>query len=90
MACQDGTIRLKLEGRLVGLWVDLLREHCQNHQNQSDLPLLLDLSEVRFASREGLDLLCTLENQRIRCTRRSPLLKALAQQMERAISRIAS
>ena len=53
----DGRIVLKLEGRLAGPWVALLKETCETHQRESGLHLIVDLAEVRFAS-----LTCFLYN----------------------------
>ena len=75
----DEAIVLKLEGRLVEPWVGLLRETCQTHQREQRASLVLDLSAVGFASREGLDLLDGLQKEGIQCVSWSPLLKELSQ-----------
>ena len=77
MECEDGSIRLKLEGRLVGAWVALLEEACGAPGRERDTPLILDPSDVGFADLEGWKLLACLEEQGVRCTAWSPYLKAL-------------
>ncbi len=55
----DGRVVLKLEGRLVGPWVDLLDEMCRAYQGELEEngPIILDAVAVGFASEQGLDLL---------------------------------
>ena len=74
----DEAVVLKLEGRLIEPWVELLRETCQTHQQERKASLVLDLSAVDFASKEGLDLLGGLQKKGIRCVSWSPLLKELS------------
>ena len=77
MECEDGSVRLKLEGRLVGAWVGLLEQTCQIHRRERGTPLILDLADVGFADQEGWKLLTCLEKQGVRCAAWSPYLKAL-------------
>ena len=59
---EEGVV-LKLEGRLVDEWVDLLRETCEAHQRKMETPLSLDLSAVAFADKEGRELLRRLKSE---------------------------
>jgi len=77
MDCEDGSVRFKLEGRLVGAWVSLLEQACRTSRRERGTPLILDLSDVGFADREGWRLLACLEEQGVHCTAWSPYLKAL-------------
>ncbi len=63
----DGRVVLKLEGRLVGPWVELLDEMCQAYQREreKDAPIILDGAAVGFASEEGLGPLRDLHKQGI-------------------------
>lgn len=76
---KDRSTVLKLEGRLVDRWVELLRATCKILQSEIDKPLILDLSAVGFASRGGIDLLRHLQKEGVRCISWSPFLKELAQ-----------
>ena len=76
----NGKTCLKLEGRLVEPWVELLRQTCQAHRGELDLPLTLDLSAVGFASREGLRLLHHLQREGVSCASWPPFLKELSRQ----------
>jgi len=79
MECEDRSVRFKLEGRLVGEWVQLLGQTCKAHQLEAGTPLILDMAAVGFADRAGRALLSCLEEQGVRCIARSPYLRALLQ-----------
>jgi RNA polymerase sigma-70 factor (ECF subfamily) len=53
---QDGTTRIRLEGKLVGPWVAECRALCAAETARGQ-ELALDVSEVRFADQEGARLL---------------------------------
>jgi hypothetical protein len=78
MDCEDGTVRLKLEGRLVGEWVGLLERTCGDLHRGLQRALVLDLEGVSFARQEGLDLLRRLEADGINCAAQSHFLKELS------------
>ena len=68
---------LKLEGELVDQWVPLLREICEEHQQDNGSPLVLDLTAVETADEQGIELLHSLHRRgRIRCEW-TPFLKRL-------------
>ncbi len=68
---------LKLEGRLVGRWVDLLEEICEGHAREKEASLVLDVSAVSFADRNGVQLLHRLRNQGVAFQGCSPFLEEL-------------
>jgi ABC-type transporter Mla MlaB component len=53
---EDGTIWLRLEGKLLGPWVDEFRATVAREVNLTDR-IKLDLAEVTFVDAEGLRLL---------------------------------
>ena len=57
-----GDVTFRLEGRVLGPWVAELREACGKVLGEKR-GLTLDLSEVMFASREGVALLLELKAQ---------------------------
>jgi hypothetical protein len=67
---------MKLEGRLVDAWVDLLEEACLHHLN-AGTRVALDLSGVEFAGPSGIALLRRLEEQGVRSVHLSPFLRSL-------------
>ena len=68
---------LRLEGRLAGQWIELLEEVCKGRKFGKDKILTLDLSGVTFASKEGIFLLQSLQDQGVECVFCSPFLKEL-------------
>ena len=77
MECDDGTVRLKLEGRLVGAWVGLLEQACSTYRPDQGARMVLDLSDVASADREGWQLLAGLDARGVCCSGWPPYLKAL-------------
>ena len=55
-------VTLRVEGRVIGPWVSVLREACEKVLAEGDV-LTLDLSEVMFADRAGLALLLDMRSQ---------------------------
>ncbi len=74
--CEEGSDLLKLEGRLVGPWVELLRDTCSQYEN-GGTSLALDLGQVSFASKEGLELLDRLAANGVTCVSASPILREM-------------
>jgi ABC-type transporter Mla MlaB component len=63
---------LKLEGRLVGPWVTLLRRECRSRPN-----VALDLSEVVFVDSAGVSLLARLVARGAQLRAASPFIAEL-------------
>jgi anti-anti-sigma regulatory factor len=51
------TVRLRVEGRLTGRWVEELRRTCDLQGRSDGIRLTLDLSDVSFADAAGIELL---------------------------------
>ena len=68
-----GQVILRLEGRLIGPWVNELRSCCATVCNDGH-QLSLDLAEVLFADCKGLALLRTLRKSNVGLVGCSPLL----------------
>jgi len=62
-------VRLRVEGRVTGRWVDELRISCDAHALSDGVRLTLDLADVSFVDTAGIELLKEL---RTRCV--TPLL----------------
>jgi anti-anti-sigma regulatory factor len=74
LVCEGAqAVVLRLEGRLVGQWVSVLRETCEKVLAEKRT-IALDVSEVMFASRAGLALLLDLAAQGVGLSRCSPFL----------------
>ncbi len=52
-----GAVRLRVEGRLMGRWVEELRRACDLHALNDGVRLTLDLADVSFADAAGIELL---------------------------------
>ncbi len=55
---------LQLEGQVVGPWVEELRRSCETVLS-TGAKLILDLSEVSFLDRDGVDLVRSLTNRNV-------------------------
>ena len=72
----DGTGRVttvRLEGRLVDVWVTEVRRYCDTVLSESQ-ELILDLASVSFADRPGIELLQKLQAKNVRLVNCSPFL----------------
>jgi len=67
------SLTLRLEGRLVGPWVDELRQICEPLL-ADETKLALDLAEVSFADEGGAALLKSLERRGTKLSKPSPFL----------------
>ena len=65
---------LRLDGSIVGQWVELLRSSCEQVL-QSDGHVILDLTGVSFADHDGVRLLRQLEQRQATITNCSPFLR---------------
>lgn len=73
---RDGTVWLKLEGKLSGPWVAECRSACNRETTQGASPAL-DLSGITFVDREGLLLLRGLAAQGVNMPVRSSFVDEL-------------
>lgn len=67
-------VTLKVEGRLVGPWVNELSSVCEQ-QLATQRPLNLDVAEISFADQAGLILLRRLRGSGVRLLNGSPFLE---------------
>jgi ABC-type transporter Mla MlaB component len=66
-------VRLRLEGRLVGPWVDELQRTCESLVERGD-QVSLDLSGVSFADPDGIALVRALRRDRVAIVNCTPFL----------------
>lgn len=76
----DVDVTLRLDGQVAGRWVQVLRSSCDLALRRG-ARLTLDLSHVSFADDEGIVLLTSLIERRVRLVNASPFMAA---QMKRA------
>jgi ABC-type transporter Mla MlaB component len=67
------SLTLRLEGRVVGPWVDELRQVCEPLL-ADETKLTLDLAEVSFADESGVALLAGLKRRDVELARPSPFI----------------
>ena len=70
----NNLVTLRLDGRLVGQWVELLRVSCEQIVARN-CRVILDLSGVSFADHEGVQLLQQLDEQQVALIHCSPFLR---------------
>lgn len=73
---KDGAAWLKIEGKLVGPWVDECRAACMRTTNLGPR-LALDLSEITFVDADGVRLLRELVEQGVEVPVRSNFVAEL-------------
>jgi anti-anti-sigma regulatory factor len=73
------TVTLALQGRIVAEWADLLERECADVM-RSKLRVVLDLSEVVFIGRHGVETLGRLGRAGVRFTGCTPLVAAMLEQ----------
>jgi anti-anti-sigma regulatory factor len=60
----NGHTKLRLEGRVIGPWVEELRRAC-DQVFATGAKLALDLSDVSFLDRSGVELIQSLRNRNV-------------------------
>ena len=73
---------LRLEGSVIGPWVDELKRSCEAVLNESGV-LTVDLAGVGFADRNGVELLRDLASHSVRLSNSSPLIAGLLEMENR-------
>ena len=66
--------RLRVEGRLVGRWVEELRRSYEVHALNAGIRLTLDLGDVSFVDDAGIELLKQLHSCRVTFVSPSPFV----------------
>ncbi len=67
-------IVLKLEGRVVGEWVDLVARECAAARRECDR-VVFDMGDVTYADQRGLTMLRSLDPRAVRMIHCAPLLR---------------
>ncbi len=76
LATNSGEFCLRLEGRLIGPWVEEL-ERAVAASSSPPGELQLDLSRVQFVDASGLELLQSLQNRGVVLQRVTPFIEEL-------------
>jgi anti-anti-sigma regulatory factor len=67
-------VRLRVEGRLTGRWVEELRRTCDLHALNDGIRLALDLADVSFVDAAEIELLKELRSRSVNLLSPSPLV----------------
>ncbi len=73
-------LRIKLEGKLSGPWVEELRQCWRTASTAASRGMSLDLSEVDFVDPEGQSLLSEMHGLGVRLEAATPLIQALVKE----------
>jgi anti-anti-sigma regulatory factor len=68
-------VTLRLEGRIVGPWVEELKQACEPLVKSGGCKLVLDLADVSFADEQGLTLLSSLKARGIKLLNPAPFVE---------------
>ena len=68
------SVRLRVEGRVGGRWVEELRKSCDLQALDDGIRLTLDLADVSFVDAAGLDLLKELRSRCVTLLSPSPFV----------------
>ena len=77
MESSDEMVRLRVEGRVAGPWLDELRTTCNEHVGPDPRRLQLDLEDVHYADCAGVIYLKELREQGVGLLCVSPFLAEL-------------
>jgi anti-anti-sigma regulatory factor len=80
-ACEtsDAGVRLRVEGRLTGRSVEVLRQSCELHALVKGAALTLDLADLSFADAQGIALLKDVKSRGVALVNLVPFLALLLQ-----------
>ncbi|SRR5579885_3503910 len=73
----DKAITLRLEGRLVGMWIPELERICLYHRDEKNKTVVLDFSGVTFISKKGVEMLENIKDKRIKIINCSEFISSL-------------
>lgn len=75
---------MKLEGKMIGVWVSELESICLFHRDELNKIVVLDFSGVTFIEEKGLRMLKDLKDERVKIVNCSPFIYSL---LDKFISR---
>lgn len=70
----EDTVKLRVEGRMAGQWVEELRTACELQGINHGVRLIIDLAEVSYVDSAGIELLKELKSRCVTLLSPSPLV----------------
>ena len=67
-------VKLRVEGRVAGCWVEELRRSCEIQALNAAIPLILDLADVSFVDPAGIKLFMELKARCVTLLSPSPFV----------------
>jgi anti-anti-sigma regulatory factor len=74
---KGGIITLRLDGKVIGVWVSELEKLCLLYRDERNKTVVLDFSGVTFISKEGVGMLENIKDERVKITNCSPFIVEL-------------
>jgi anti-anti-sigma regulatory factor len=71
------TIALRLDGKVVDVWVPNLEKLCLCYKDERNKTVVLDFSGVIFTNKEGVGMLENIKDERVKITNCSPFIVEL-------------
>jgi anti-anti-sigma regulatory factor len=73
----DEAITLRLEGKLVDTWIPELERTCLYHRDEKNKAVVLDFSGVTFIDKNGVGMLESIQDQRVKIINCCPFIQSL-------------
>ncbi len=73
----DKAITLRLEGKLVGMWIPELERICLYHRDEKNKTVVLDFSGVTFISKKGVEMLENIKDERVKIINCSSFIQSI-------------
>jgi hypothetical protein len=73
----DEEITLRLEGKLVGAWIQELERLCLHYRDEENKSVMLDFSGVTFIHKKGVRMLESIKDERVKLINCSSFIQSL-------------
>ena len=73
----DGAVTLRLDGKVVDVWIPDLEKICLYHRDEKNKTVVLDFAGVSFISSNGVRILEKIKDERIKIINCSPFIRSL-------------
>jgi hypothetical protein len=70
----SNAVRLRVEGRMTGCWVEEVRRSCDLHALSDGIRITLDLADLSFVDADGIELLKELRSHCVTLLSPSPFV----------------
>ena len=74
---EDGTVSLKLDGRVVGASASEVEKLCLHWRREKNKTVVLDFRGVSFIDRDSVKMLESIKDERVKIINCSPFIRSL-------------